>query len=105
MGWSKYFEDNNEIICERLFMMGDCISEEWKSPKEIVSNITNLKHNTKRSQHKGENMYIICRDCGKKFLFSAQSQKYFKSKKLDIPKRCKSCRDFRNTQYFMCASF
>ncbi|MBR6528495.1 MAG: zinc-ribbon domain containing protein [Firmicutes bacterium] len=50
-------------------------------------------------------MYIVCKDCGKKFLFSATVQKYFDLKGWDDPKRCRDCKNYRNTRYLMCSSF
>lgn len=52
-----------------------------------------------------EDRYIVCKDCGRKFLFSARAQKHFDKMGWDDPKRCKSCRSYRNTRYLMCSSF
>lgn len=38
---------------------------------------------------------LLCCDCGKNFTFSADEQRYFSSKKLSTPKRCKPCRAAR----------
>ena len=35
---------------------------------------------------------ITCIDCGNSFIFKAEEQKYFLSKGLSEPKRCKPCR-------------
>lgn len=36
-----------------------------------------------------------CKDCGKEFYMSYNEVKFFESKELHIPKRCKCCRDKR----------
>jgi hypothetical protein len=39
-----------------------------------------------------EDKFLICKDCGNKFLWSAGEQKFFLDKGLkNIPKRCKVC--------------
>lgn len=39
-----------------------------------------------------EDKYLICQDCGNKFLWTAGEQKFFLDKGLqNIPKRCKVC--------------
>ena len=36
---------------------------------------------------------IICKECGKEFVFSAKEQEFYKQKGLEHePKRCKDCR-------------
>ena len=38
---------------------------------------------------------FTCADCEREFIFTAGEQKFFWSKKLSIPKRCKACRVLR----------
>lgn len=38
---------------------------------------------------------IICKDCGKSFSISPDEEKFYTSKGLQIPKRCKECRKTR----------
>jgi hypothetical protein len=38
---------------------------------------------------------LRCVDCGNSFVFMAEEQKYFLSKGLSEPKRCKPCRELR----------
>lgn len=38
---------------------------------------------------------IICADCGREFIFTEGEQRYFWSKGLAEPKRCKPCRMIR----------
>ena len=41
---------------------------------------------------------IICKDCGKSFSISPDEEKFYTSKGLQIPKRCKECRKIRKEQ-------
>lgn len=41
---------------------------------------------------------IICKDCGKSFSISPDEEKFYTSKGLQIPKRCKECRKVRKEQ-------
>ena len=38
---------------------------------------------------------IKCQDCGNKFVFSANEQRFYEEKGYVPPKRCKSCRNAR----------
>ena len=38
---------------------------------------------------------IICKDCGKSFSILPKEEKFYTSKGLQIPKRCKKCRNIR----------
>lgn len=115
MGLAKYYEDNIEIMFDRLYMMGnyqytgeikfDSSTKNTPFEKESIIIYDELKRKKQNPKHKYKDKYIICRDCGKLFLFSAHSQKYFASKGWESPKRCKCCRDFKNARYLMCASF
>jgi len=42
-----------------------------------------------------EDEIITCCDCGEFFLWTVGEQRYYKSKKLSPPRRCKHCRDER----------
>ena len=48
-----------------------------------------------RMEAKIEDKELGCCDCGQAFTFSTGEQRYFKSKGLSIPKRCKPCRQQR----------
>ena len=41
---------------------------------------------------------IICKDCGKSFSISPDEEKFYTSKGLQIPKRCKECRKIRKEE-------
>lgn len=115
MGLAKHHEKILEIVFERMEMLETrkCESEinvVCSTSSTLITNVSVNSHNewhldSPESECKFEDKYIICLDCGKKFLFSARSQKYFADKKWDAPKRCKCCRDSRNIRYLMCASF
>ena len=42
--------------------------------------------------HGRKDLEMICISCGKRFVFSAGEQAYYKEKKLCFPKRCRNCR-------------
>ena len=42
---------------------------------------------------------IICRDCGKTFVFTAGEQEFYKSKNFAFPKRCKKCSKKRRLKF------
>ena len=52
----------------------------------MVSSIMNVVFTEKR---------LICADCGQEFIFTEGEQRYFWSKGLAEPKRCKPCRMIR----------
>lgn len=111
MGWAKYYEDNVEIMYERKAAM-----QSFRQETEInvvctcilpvANNIVEIKEEPVVPQQiEYKDRYIVCKDCGSKFLFSAKSQMHFDNMDWDDPKRCKSCRSYRNTRYLMCSSF
>lgn len=38
---------------------------------------------------------IICKDCGKEFVFTAGEQEFYAEKNFSEPVRCKECREAR----------
>lgn len=42
-----------------------------------------------------EDKKIICKDCGKEFVFTAGEQEFYKEKQFNDPVRCKECREKR----------
>lgn len=45
-----------------------------------------------------EDKTLICRDCGKEFVFTAREQEFYAEKGFqNEPSRCKTCRDARKT--------
>ncbi len=40
-----------------------------------------------------EDKKIVCKDCGKEFIFTIREQEFYNEKGFTEPKRCKECRD------------
>ena len=106
MGFAKYFEDNVELVVERFesrhsvkqsdntfrsvpiappatwtrdtvydAMIQECIRAlDWAGTKTYKDKV------------------LLCRDCGKPFVFSAGWQKKIEAKGWNEPKRCRSCK-------------
>lgn len=45
-----------------------------------------------------ENKTIICKDCGKEFVFTVGEQNFYKEKNFSDPVRCKECRRTKNNK-------
>ena len=43
------------------------------------------------ANHDGEDKEIVCKDCGKTFVFTGEEQQFYKERHLSEPKRCKEC--------------
>lgn len=105
MGLAKYWEDDLEIMDERRQRMQARQEErgwiEYRPARAIPREKTGRdpgQTDTGRGPgagKPGEGSYLICRDCGKRFLFSTRSQSFFKEKGWQAPKRCKACREIR----------
>lgn len=47
-----------------------------------------------------EDKVLVCRDCGKEFIFTGSEQEFFAEKGfVNEPKRCKPCRDIRRENH------
>ena len=46
-----------------------------------------------------EDIEIICRECGRHFVFSIGEQEFYKSKSFPFPKRCKKCSKKRRLKF------
>ena len=108
MGWPKCMEDNLDIMDERLYMKQKNELTSVYSPvipaKEFKIELkVNVPTNCLPKEY--HDKYIVCKDCGAKILFTAKKQRYFDEMKWESPKRCKECRDFRNTRFLMVSSF
>lgn len=79
MGWAKYYEDNVEIMYERQATM-----QSHKQETEInivytgISPTANIIVETKEElivpqRPEFKDRHIVCKDCGRKLLFSAKS--------------------------------
>ena len=118
MGLAKHHEKILEIVFERMDMMEN---RKYKSEIKVICSAQSTPHSkvsvkihnecqadSSKTEQKYKDKYITCRNCGKEFVFSARSQKFFASKKWNAPKRCKCCRDsidFTDVRYLMRASF
>ena len=61
--------------------------------KQLVKNITELENADDHA------IYIeICKDCGRAFAINKEEYKWFSSRELIPPKRCKQCRIKRKAQ-------
>lgn len=111
MGWAKYYEDNLEIFLGRQEVMQSQIRETKikvafnKNPAIFNRTTKNKEKLFEAMQNEYNDRYIICKDCGRKFLFSAKSQRRYNDMDWDDPKRCKNCRNDRVTRYLMHSSF
>ena len=41
---------------------------------------------------------IVCKDCGKEFVFTQGEQEFYATRQYSEPVRCKECRDARKSQ-------
>lgn len=107
MGLAKYYEDNLEIIYERLenindLFMRSTIQMKNTSPsasKVVVTISNNFEPISKPKLY--HDRFLICRDCGRVFVFTAKAQEHYAKKGWCTPKRCKACRDLRTIQHLM----
>ena len=51
------------------------------------------------ANHDGEDKEIICRDCGKEFIFTVGEQDFYKSKNFAFPKRCRQCAKKKRSRF------
>lgn len=111
MGWAKYYEDNAEIVYERQETMQSRIQKsEIKIayvtvPPAIEVAVEIQRETLDHKQKDFKDKYIICKDCGRKFLFTASVQRHYNKMGWIDPKRCKCCRSCRNARYLMRLSY
>lgn len=55
------------------------------------------QHNDQEAEQNGEGKEIACK-CGSHFFLSDREQNWYKEKGLELPKRCKPCRDEKRRQ-------
>lgn len=123
MGWAKYLEDDMEIMQERNPDWNSCgfsYSQNQTTPRNntlvntqnpvdqelltdlllvLIENGPVMKEKTYRDRT------LMCKHCGRPFLFSSSTQKHFAERGWNQPKRCKRCRDSRTAAYCMRPSF
>jgi len=61
--------------------------EEWIEVKKRVP----------RPKKEPQDLSLVCRDCGREFVFTVNEQEKFKSRSWDQPKTCVSCILYRNS--------
>lgn len=104
MGWAKYNEDDTEIYYERMVQresIDKIKTYDFTYSSIVLSATKNVNCTEKKSAtHKDtfKNRKIICKDCGKEFIFTEKQQKQFKELGFKDPKRCKHCREIRKKQ-------
>jgi hypothetical protein len=101
MGFTKYAEDNFEIMEERRYWM----QARETAPTLLTAPQTTLtaeaKETTKqpaKTKEKKKTRKLVCCECGTSFLFTGGEQHYYESHKLSEPKRCSTCRKARKQQ-------
>ena len=45
-----------------------------------------------------QDIKIVCKGCGKEFIFTAVDQEFYKEKAFSNPVRCKDCREKRKAE-------
>ena len=51
------------------------------------------------ANHDGEDKKIVCKSCGKEFIFTVGEQEFYKSKNFPAPKHCKKCSKKRRLKF------
>ena len=104
MGWSKYTEDNNEIISER---MRDRETRSIEPQVRLYASVpvktipvdftVHIQAVTKETVQKKTptSRTLRCRDCGKHFVFTIGEQRFFNDHGYQPPKRCRTCREIK----------
>lgn len=119
MSWAKYMEDDMDIIQERNPEWNNCYFSYPQTQviscqpikKQILDfdYISDLLAEVLDFPVIAETTYkdrkLLCKCCGRPFLFTASSQKHFAKKGWNPPKRCKNCRSVREATYCMRPSF
>lgn len=88
MGWAKYYEDNNEIINDRIYDMTHD-SCHVLSSQIIVNKLTFVE--------KKEVVLVrrVCKCCGEYFDLTKKEIKYYTRKNWHLPTHCRDCRETR----------
>ena len=77
----KYFTTNCEKECD-----------------EVVADL-NKRNVSKIKDLEGDNFTVrICKDCGEPFIVTAKQASFYTLKNLDLPARCKTCRNLKKTK-------
>lgn len=103
MGMAKYAEDNYEIMDERFVTL----EEKRRTQIEVTAKVPVTSAPIKVSvtvtvvkQKRGDKI-LVCKDCGRKFVFTAGQQEFFERNGYCEPKRCKDCTEFNKYKHLM----
>ena len=123
MGWAKYMEDDMEIMQTRnanwnLYDFSypqTQIAKPKKAPSavpspsdhdilaSVLAGFLDSSSVMREDEYKDKN--LICKCCGRPFLFSVSKQRFFAKEGWNPPKRCKRCRELREVTFCMRPSF
>ena len=84
MANAKFFEDNMEIIEERMRAKAE--KEELEKRERKARSAININP-AERIVFRG-----LCKDCGREYTITAGEARFYARNVLYLPKRCKSCR-------------
>ncbi len=94
MSFAKYFEDDREIVEERVTLGKQKERPVWLSVTLIETVYAPSKPQPpKKVRYKTKK--LVCSDCGTSFFFEGGEQRYFALHNLREPKRCRTCRKAR----------
>lgn len=100
MGWPKYFEDNNEIIQERVYFQsavdeidgnsdsitkGSLLNQNSYSPRKVCVNMSKTAYPPRRG------IDAICRECGVIINYTKKLQLFLEKNGWEGPQLCKKC--------------
>lgn len=109
MGYAKYHEDNVEIARDRRNTVERYIPNLQTYSGYVgsiqFSEIPDEQINANKEQPEYEDMVLVCKDCGRRFVFTAKAQEYYEKMEWRAPKRCKKCRSIGNIWCLMRPSF
>lgn len=100
MGWPKYFEDNNELIQDRLYFQGDvkeiesdgnCITADSLLKIDVYApRIVSVNMSKKEDQPKRKDG-AKCRECGGTVHYSKKLRMVLDNNGWEGPRLCKKC--------------
>lgn len=110
MALAKYAEDNYEIYLERMADIEYRKNETSENynlmyrtnkslPSPTISVIRSEQENDPTALY--QDIHLICRDCGKEFLFTVQQQVKYAQNGYREPKRCKRCCELNKIRHLM----
>ena len=94
MGYSKYNEDNNEIIQDRLFMNDGSNALTIKTNVRItITTGPASEHKTRNVVEKNNPIVLswTCKCCGKEFDIRRKTAHWYCERGLHLPKHCPDC--------------